>query len=231
MMSKFDFFNKKFKLKEIFKKDLFKNLKNKNEEEDKDFNFFSPYIDKKREKKLSIVFLLGTASIVFVIIVTSFLWNFFTIRTLEKDITNCNTILNSKEVKENEKQYEALNKKWEFLKKYNEGVTSVSNNISKKEQINSELMQKITSYIPKELCFKSLHMNNDNLDINGTAKTRVQIAEFEYNLRGIEEIKDVHISNISKNSSKTITDGKILTNVENDFNFTIKCNLKEVDKK
>lgn len=221
-------------LKDTFSKlNLRANVKHSN-----DFNFFSPYVDKKKETKNKYIYSIATLVILLSLFTGNFLWNFIRIDNNEKAIDKLKKTIDSPESKTKLSEADKVKKKYDVLNKYYGQVYSITSAVNNKEIISSKLMERICSNIPEKVSFKSFSItvgekgNGGNIQIQGAAETRANVAELEHNLKGLNEIKEVQVSNITDLNSNL--EENLNYNENNDlssaYSFTIKCVLKDVDK-
>lgn len=206
--------------------------------ENSDFNFFQPYIGvykQKRSKNLYITLTAATLASVFVI---SFICNYIKIDNTEHDIDKIKKIIDSPQTKITLDEAEKVKKKYDALNKYYAQANSITSAIQNKDIISSKLMTDICSNIPSKISFKSFNVTvgqkgvGGNIEIQGTADSRVSIAEFQHNVKALEKIKEVQVSNITKlniDEKGDSTENKD-DNVSPQYSFTIKCTLKDVDE-
>ncbi len=187
----------------------------------RDFNFFSPYIDKSKQKKdKTILFVVGAGIIAFAIIGT-FLWNSISTLKLNSDIKALNEELSKPDRVEKLRKAEELIKKQEIMNKYFDGVKIIYNTIERRNVITSKFMQSLTSTMPQGVSFKSMIIDAQTAQVQGTANSRVAIAELEYNLKALPMTSDVHVSIISAAEDKS---------GNGEYGFSLKCTLKDVEK-
>ncbi|MEG0773379.1 PilN domain-containing protein [Clostridium sp.] len=183
----------------------------------KDFNFFE-YSDEKIIKKKREKILLGlAAAIIFLIILPTSLYFYF-LNNVNRDINSLKAEINLKENIEVMKQYDTTVTSEEILTKYRDVTKKLRETLERKSKISTELFDIILVNTPKEVEFKSLVINEDNIDIQGSATNRTTIAEFTHYLENIEAIENIKIASIS---------GVDLESNGN-LNFTIICKLKDV---
>lgn len=187
----------------------------------RDFNFFSPYIDKSKQKKdRTLFFGIGAAVIAFAII-GSFLWNSISTMKLNRDIKALNAELSKPDKIEKLKKAEELIKKQDIMNKYFDGIKVIYSSVESRNTVSSKLMQSLTSTMPKGVSFNSMTIDAQNIQIQGAADSRVPIAELEYNLKALPMISGVHVSIIAGTDDKS---GK------SKYTFSLKCTLKDVEK-
>lgn len=187
----------------------------------RDFNFFSPYIGKSKEAKDKTLYFGIGAAIIGIIIVGTFAWNSISILKLNNDIKSLNVELSKPERVEKLKQAEELNKKQEILNKYYEGVNVIFNTIDSTNAVTSDLLNSLSSTLPQGVSFKSMALDGQTVQIQGTAKSRVSIGELEYNLKKLDRISETQVSSITGGDD---------TGNKGEYSFSLKCTLKDVEK-
>lgn len=230
-MKKDDLLNKLKKLNEtkitIPKKDK------KNRE---DFNFFEPYIGKHTQEKNQILHIAVVAVALVVIFISSFVWNLIQVKNTQREIESLKKQVESPQAKTKLDEVDKLKKKYAVLNKYYGQAYIITTAIDNKSVINSALIGKVFSQIPKTLSFKSFNVTvgdkgaGGNINIQGIAESRANIAELEYNLKAVDSIKEVQVSNITEVNNAL--ENKLNVNLTNksSYTFSIKCILKDVDE-
>jgi type IV pilus assembly protein PilN len=187
----------------------------------RDFNFFSPYIDKSKQKKdRTLFFGIGAAVIAFAIVGT-FLWNSISTIKLNSDIKALNEELNKPDKIEKLRKAEELIKKQEIMNSYFDGIKVIYSSVESRNTVTSVFMQSLTAKMPQGVSFKSMAIDGQNVQVQGIAKTRAAIAELQYNLKNLSSVSEVSISSIAGGTDKS-------TNGE--YTFSLKCTLKDVEK-
>lgn len=186
----------------------------------KDFNFFKEYLgDEKKDKnytKVSIV----VATIIFAMILITYTFNYMKIRNLEKQITQLKSFVDSTASKRKITTVETLEKKEEILNNYYDGVKEISGSVENRNIVTTKMLKEICSNTPKDISFKITSIGEDGVNIQGVSEKRQSVAEFQHNLKAIDIVEDVQVSDISEN-----TEGN-----KKDYSFSLKCTLKDVDK-
>lgn len=197
-----------------------------------DFNFFQPFIEENKGERKKHYFALA-AIILVGIFITSFIWNLVQVKIYEKQINGMENIVKSYDTKAKLNEIDKLNKKYSVLNKYFAQAYIITNAIENKDVISSELIQKICTTLPKTLSFKSFSVNvgekgsGGTIQIQGIAQTRVNAAELQHNLKSLDEIKEVQVTNINDVDNADTNNN---SNVGSQYTFTIKCTLKDGDK-
>ncbi|ERI94168.1 fimbrial assembly protein PilN [Clostridiales bacterium oral taxon 876 str. F0540] len=183
----------------------------------RDFNFFSPYIDKSKEAKDRNLYYAIGAAIIGIIIVGTFAWNSISILKLNNDIKSLNAELSKPDKIEKLKQAEELNKKQEILNKYYVGVNVIFNTINSNNAVSSDLLTSLSATLPGGVSFKSMAIDGQTIQIQGTGNSRTSIGELEYNLKKLGKFSEVQVSSINGGD-------------KDDYAFALKCTLKDVEK-
>lgn len=221
------------KLKKLNEKKITMGKKAKKNRED--FNFFEPYIGKQNKEKNGILYIAVVVSLA-VIFTSSFIVNLMQINNIQKEIEDLKKQVESPQIKVKLNEVDKLKKKYAVLNKYYGQAYIITNAIDNKSVINSVLIGKVFLQIPKTLSFKSFKVTcgdkgvGGSIDIQGIAESRVNIAELEYNLKLVDSIKEVHVSDITEVNN--ILESKLNMNLTNNssYTFSIKCTLKDVDE-
>jgi type IV pilus assembly protein PilN len=182
-----------------------------------DYNFFSPYIMAERSVKRKTLIIAAIFVVLVVFIGGGFLTSEMLILKLQEDIKPMQTYLNSKETLQKLQEAEKNKKKLEIMGRYYNAVDAITLKIGSINTINSSLIEKIAKTLPSDITFKSLSLTNSSITIQGTASSRVPVAEFEHNLVSLNIFREVHVKDIKQ-------DGKD----QNNNNFDIECTLKDV---
>lgn len=201
----------------------------------KDFNFFEPYIGKQNQEKNSFLHTAVVVVSLVVIFTASFVWNVIAIDNSEKKIESLKKQVESSETKTKLNEIDKLKKKYDVLNKYYGQAYIIVKAIDNKSIISSGLIENIFSKIPKTVSFKSFTLTcgekgvGGTIDIQGVAESRENIAELQYNLKSIDQIKEVQVNNITEVNN--VVESKLNVNLNNSsaYTFSIKCTLKDVD--
>lgn len=179
----------------------------------RDVNFFEPYIEKsdfRIDKKL-VFFIVSTFTILS--LTTYIIYNSILIKhesrlvnELISTVENPRTVKKVEEIKEKEIQVNEYRNSVDKIKQ-------LDKSIEKRDIINEEFIDSITSKMPEDLFFTSLSIHND-IQIVGISKDKWAVAELEKGLEELEDVEEVFVSNI-------------LSNGDN-YNFTINITLKDV---
>lgn len=187
----------------------------------RDFNFFSPYLGKKKEIKNKNLYFGIVGGILVLIIAGTFVFNSINILLLKRDIKDLNADLSKPETVQKLKQSEDLNKKQEIMNKYFEGINVIFNSINDNNAVSSDKLTSLASTLPSGTSFKNMSIDGQTVSIQGTAKNRVSIGEFQHNLKQLNWISNVQVSSITGGEDGTS---------KGDYSFVLKCSLKDVDK-
>ncbi|HHV39446.1 MAG TPA: PilN domain-containing protein [Tepidimicrobium sp.] len=180
-----------------------------------DFNFFEPYLDKKRLKiegkfiRYLIVILLSLSLISYIILIQ------IKIRRLSDEIAKLEAAAEDEITNRRVDDIRKMEKQAKKLKAALEEVKFIDRKLEEDNIIDDLLLQAITSKMPKDLFFTSMKMDSNGIEIVGIAQDKQTIAELGKSLEMIKEFKEVFISSISKE--------------EIYYKFNLNINLKDVN--
>jgi type IV pilus assembly protein PilN len=179
----------------------------------RDINFFRPYKSKDKSENQKYYYQIMALSIASIIVCT-FSINVCKILVLNKKIENYEAQLNKEEIKEKIKTSEEVNRKLDALTRYEKDLDLTMDSIEKRDIVSNQILDAISSTVPKNVNFKSMNINHEIVNIQAITTNRQAIGEIQHNLKSISCIKDAHIESISGNES-----------VEGEYSFNIKCYL------
>lgn len=183
----------------------------------KDFNFFSIYVDGKKNLRRKV--LKTVLGLLFLVLVFGSIFAFYHLKIirLKAQLTNLEADITSKERIEGVNRYKETTKKIEILNQYYTAIDGINVQINEISNIKTEFLRGIEETFPEDIYIKVMSATSSEIRMQGVSKSRVAIAEFQHNLKNIEEFIDVYVSVLNKEPD--ITDNYI---------FTISCILKEV---
>ncbi|NEZ46558.1 PilN domain-containing protein [Clostridium niameyense] len=185
-----------------------------------DFNFFKNYIGKEKQEKRNTNVIISSISILILIFIGSYFLNFIHIKNLENEIGNLEKFVNSPASKLKISTMETLEKKEKILDEYYASVKKINTNVEKRDIVNSKLLEQISKVVPGNVSFKLTSISSDGIQIQGVSENRQSIAEIQHNLKALNFIEDVQVSNINENLDE---------NTSKNYSFSLKCTLKDVD--
>ncbi|KZL93400.1 PilN domain-containing protein [Clostridium magnum] len=211
-------------------------LPKKEKKNKQDFNFFEPYNGKNKQEKNKL--LRASVVVVFlcVIFISSFIWNTIQIKNSQRELEAIKKELESPQIKDKLSEIDKLDGKYNILNKYYGQVYIINGALENKDLVNSELMGKICSSLPGKVSFKSFSVtlgengSGGSIDIQGTAESRVNAAELQYNLKSLDNIKDVQVTNITDAVGNIVVGNDTTGANVSKYTFSIKCTLKEADE-
>lgn len=177
----------------------------------RDINFFSSYFKVQKTSKRITFFWGILVAFILTTIIGFYAWYYFTKNHLENEINELNHFINSEATIKNMNELNTLQKKSKLLSEYYNIVKEIDNSIFSNDRISEQLLIEISMQVPKDTFFTALSITQDKLQIQGTSKSRTSVAKFEYNLKLLNNIKEVHVSNISRDIKER--DGYVFTMV------------------
>lgn len=177
----------------------------------RDINFFSSYFKVQKTSKRITLFWGILVAFILTTTIGFYTWYYFTSNHLESEIDQLNHFINSKVTIKNMNELNTLQKKSKLLSEYYNIVKEIDNSIFSNDRINQQLLIELSIQVPKDTYFTALSIAQDRLQIQGISKTRTSVAKLEYNLKLLNNIKEVHVSNISRDIKEH--DGYVFTMV------------------
>jgi type IV pilus assembly protein PilN len=182
----------------------------------KDFNFFSPYLEKKKAHTSKILYGIIIVSLFVALLSGFYYWVHNKTSRLKEEIANIENYLASKETINKIREIKDLETKVQIMTQYAEAIERINEEINIIDVISNDLLENISYCLPKDVYFDALSIDTTFLQIQGTAANRTSIAEFEHNLKELNIFSSVHVLNISSGAE------------EDNYVFTLKCSMKEV---
>lgn len=182
-----------------------------------DLNFFKPYLGKKKQRTNSKIYIYGSAAIISIIIIGSFIFNTTKMYLLDKSINDYQSKLAVTEIQDKLKEAEEVNKETGLLKQYDASLSGIAISVQKRDNVSDSILKDISSTLPSDVSFKSLDITEKIVSIKGISKDRTEIAELKHNLSELQIMGDVYVNSIDTQNAK-----------EGEYSFDIKCVLKDV---
>lgn len=163
----------------------------------RDLNFFESY-KKKKDKNLSKDFIIyGLAMIILLCLIVYNFMNLVEIKNLSMEVASLKQeLVNRKsnrkisEILEKENEIGVLRDKFERLRQLDDFVGS-------QDIINEYLLNSITVRVPENIFLNSMVFSTNLITLDGIAKDKRSISDFEYKLGEIEYFEDIFIPAIS----------------------------------
>lgn len=164
----------------------------------KDMNFFAPFSAGKRGNDRNTDKYVYIASIVVALfIVVSF--GYFKIAThiQQSAIDDFQEKLSEPEVVSKIEESNNINRKTDIANTYTNGLNNVLLGVKSASAVDTNLVNDIKSTLPSQISITNLSIKPVQINITAEATDRVAIAEFEHNLRELDEVLDVYIGSIT----------------------------------
>lgn len=185
----------------------------------RDFNFFSIYVDTKKNSRRKI--LKAVSSMIVIVVAFGSVFAFYQLKiiNLNKQLANLETEITSKERIEGVNKYKETKKKLEILNQYYAAIDDINTKINDISYVKTDFLRELESAFPEDVFIRVMTVTNSEIQMQGISKSRVAIAEFQHNLKEIDRFIDVYVSVI--NTEHEISKNSI---------FTVRCTLKDVNK-
>lgn len=136
------------------------------------------------------------------------------IRKLNYEVTKLRNIAEDPKINDRVNKIKEKETEVNRFKEEVENIRIIDDKINSADLINENLIIDISSKLPKDLFLKSISINNNTIHLLGISKDKWAIAEFSKGLETLDNLKNIYISNISKD--------------EEHYNFNVDINLKDV---
>ena len=191
----------------------------------KDLNLFRQY--KKNtvgnSASFSKVVIPTSLIIMFAIFFGLYYYNTITIKNLNTDIKEMQTVLTNQANSEKLKVYNETKSRVGIMKNYISVVNAVESSIEKTNYINSNFLISINSSMPANTFIEFLNLDANTIQIKGMSISREEIAEYQHNLKKLEIFNDVFIENITMQAPKATLKNP---NPQKQFSFFLQCEQK-----
>ncbi|MGB7606079.1 MAG: PilN domain-containing protein [Lutisporaceae bacterium] len=182
----------------------------------KDFNFFSPYLNEKRNKQLKKLYIIAVCSIFAIGLISFTAINIYQIIKLKSEIGKVESYLGAKETIELLKKYEDTKKETDQMKAYYEKIAAVDTELKNIEAVSTELLDQLSSVLPKDAFLLSLSINSRDVELQYSVDKIVSAAEIEHNLKALDIFETVHINIVTSREENTINVSCMLKDVKVD---------------
>lgn len=183
-----------------------------------DINFLT---DRKRKHKLkfSTGVVAMAVSLVAVLTLAYYTYAFIVEKnTLEKEIATLDEYINNPEnIKQNNEAIDFKNKAL-MLQTYMDEVEKLHISIKNEDAVNTLIFEQIAASIPAGTRINSMSIDGTSIQMQCTSSTRLEVAQFESNLKQIEFISNVYIP--------AIVDSEENQGVN--YTYSVVCDIKDV---
>lgn len=180
----------------------------------RDFNFFSPYLLKKRNKRLKNFYIFSVSALLIIGLLSFYTLNNYYINKYKSEISTVENYLNSEKTKKLLNLYEDTKKKTEIVNTYYNKMSEIDRVLRAQNVVSTNLLNKLASVMPQDSYILSCTISNRDIVLNYSITDLVPIAELEHNLRELDIFEKVHISIVNSGTS---------------YNAIISCSLKDVN--
>lgn len=177
-----------------------------------DLNFFETYKGEKVFKKRLFLYLIFINLVVLLMVLA--LINKVKIRTMKREIEELQSILIDRKVNKRLEEIKEKEEEYKEIKIELEKLLSLEANLTKKDIINHQLLEKISTIIPGDIFLTKIEIRDTGIEMVGNSKDLYSIAYTVKALETVEEFYQAFISHITLNG--------------NYYNFVINIRFKEV---
>lgn len=183
-----------------------------------EINFLSSYLDIKRKKRMKVLHVFFFLMALLLPMLTIYGINTYRRDYYSQQLANLERNLNSEELIAKVEHYNTSKKKLEILEQYYHVIYNVNQQIMQISHMGREVLEKIEGTFPQDVFIKVFISTLEGISMQGTAKDRIAIAEFQHNLKNLELFEVVHVNILSQESL-----------IEDTIIFDIKCTFKGGD--
>ncbi len=184
----------------------------------RDFNFFSPYIEQKSQSYNKKKPLIIAGVIIAALALAFYAFNFYRISSMEHKLKDIDAFLSNETTKASLEQYNITQQKVQILKEYQKITEDANSKIDINNKINNNLLNELTSAMPKNVFIRVLSITGSNVQLEGVASSRTAVADFVHNLKQQSLFSSVYVGNINQAGA----DG-------GGYTFTLVCGLGVVE--
>jgi len=137
---------------------------------------------------------------------------------LEDEISQMNKFIGSEENIKLNNQAESLKNKVYLLEQYKLEVDKVNTTIKNEDAVTSIMFEEIAKALPSDSKMNSMAIDESTIQLQCTSNSKIEVAQFEKNLKNIEFINSVYIPAIIEVANNEYT---VLT-------YSVVCEIKDV---
>lgn len=184
----------------------------------RDINFLT---DKKKEHNIrfNVGIIVMAVSFIIALILFSNLYIYMSKQyILENEISQMNKFIGSEENIKLNNEVEILMNKVYLLEKYKVEVDKVEKTIINEDAVTSIMFEEVAKALPLDSKVNSMAIDESTIQLQCTSNSKLEIAQFEKNLRNIEFIDSVYIPAVVE----VAKDNFIV------FTYSVACEIKDV---
>lgn len=175
-----------------------------------DINLFEDF-NSKKVGRVSLVLII-LFSVLIISLISIMIFNQYKIMHLNSELNKRIEIVENPKSLEKIKEAKELNSELDKTKKELEKLDSLDKNLSNFDSLTYEVLDIIESKTQKGIVLSSINYENNIMELNGVSISPNRIAEYSQSISEIQNVANIHISNISLN--------------ERYYNFLISLTLK-----
>jgi len=169
----------------------------------RDYNFFSSTLGARNVSRKKYLFAAAFIGLYLAAVFCIYYYLGIKAGEIKAEIGRLDEYLASEDITAGLSAVDEKSRAVEELNLYNQAIDGIISELGMQSAIDSEYIQTITSTLPEGLYFSSISMANSQLNIRGTASTRLKITEFLNNMEALGIFEDVHISTIESTAEDT----------------------------
>ena len=164
----------------------------------RDFNFFESYISQPDKKHNDNYYITAAAACVMALMLAFFGINSIRIMVMERETQELLAITQSPQYADKYKAILEKERELETLKDEQVFFAEMEKYMKQNDYVNETFIRFLGSEVPENVNFTDLSIENRNILLEGTALSKLGIAQLEYNLRQTEDFSNIFIPEIEK---------------------------------
>lgn len=171
-----------------------------------DFNFFSSFLleQKKEKKKNSLNMYSIIALIILLAILMSAAFNFIRLKQIQSTINDSDAFLNDPDNLAKLEEVDQITAEITKIEGDFNVLSSLNGQIQNERSVIVNVLDFMNEQVTEDMYFEDLGISNRQISVVGMALTRLEVAQFEYNVRNSGYFDQIFVESISKQEREDI---------------------------
>lgn len=179
-----------------------------------DFNFFSPYLLEKRNRRQKKLFIIAVSALLLIALLAFTYLNAMQITKYKEEINKVESYMNSAKTTEMLGKYQNTTRKLELTKEYFDKASEAAAFVKNSNKVNTALLDKLSSVMPENTTLINITVNYNIIELQYNANSLTSIAEIQHNLKNLNIFDYVSVNTVTNEAS---------------YKAVVSCSLKDVD--
>lgn len=165
-----------------------------------DFNFFSTFLveEKKEREKNTINVYSIIALVILLAILSSAAYNFIRLKNIQSEISASDSFLNNPENLSKLQEVDEISSQINQIQKDSQILTNVNEQIKNNRSVIVTALDFINAQVTEDMYFDNIHISNREVTVDGSALSKLHIAQFQHNVRNSGYFDAVFVDNIAR---------------------------------